>query len=403
MASHLLTTTKFSALLVALLLSATACHDDPLPTGPDASPAPSVEALTASAAPAFVQVSPGSNFTCGLTAAGVIWCWGDNAHGQLGDGTTTRRLTPVVVRAGALRFRHVAAATYHTCALTTDGRAYCWGDNWYGQLGLGDGTHNPRLRPNPVAGGLTFRQLGAGGFGHTCGVTTAGRAYCWGNNQFGELGDGTETERDAPVPVAGGHVFSEVLPRGFVTCGTTTDHAAWCWGYGPFGQLGNGSGKELTPARVAGGLLFRHVSPGGSHTCGVTTDSRAYCWGDNYSGELGDGSTTNRERPRAVAGGLWFTGITAAGPATCGITSGGRVYCWGNNGVGVLGDGTTTNRLTPTATAGNHLFERVNTGGAHTCAITSNGRTFCWGSNNAGQLGDGTTIERHRPTRVIGG
>jgi alpha-tubulin suppressor-like RCC1 family protein len=402
MVPHPTTPARCLTVLLALLLSATACQDDPFPSGPEAPPARVTEALTASAAPAFVQVSPGGAHTCGLTAAGVIWCWGNNATGQLGDGTTTNRLTPVVVRAGALRFHHVTAADYHTCALTTDARAYCWGDNSYGQLGLG-GPTTRRLRPSPVSGGLTFRQLSAGGLGHTCGVTSTGRAYCWGNNQFGQLGDGTETDRSAPTPVASTLAFSEVLPGANFTCGTTTGGTAWCWGYNAFGQLGDGTtAPRLTPVRVLGGLTFRHVSAG-DHTCGVTTASRAYCWGSNFNGELGDGTTTERHQPRAVAGGLTFTGVAAAGSTSCGITPGGRVYCWGNNFYGRVGDGTTTNRLTPTATAGNHLFERVNNGGVHACAVTSDGRTFCWGGNYAGQLGDGTTTERHVPTRVVGG
>jgi alpha-tubulin suppressor-like RCC1 family protein len=400
MCSPRITSRKACALIVGLVVTATSCHEVP-PTGPDEASALAADVAAASVAPAFIQVTPGFAHTCGLTGGGVIYCWGYNFQGQLGDGTTTSRVTPVVVHAGALRFRQVAAGDYHTCALTTDDRAYCWGDNGYGQLGTG--TIGRQFRPAAVAGGLEFRQLSAGGFGHTCGVTASGLAYCWGHNEWGQLGDGTSTDRVAPTPVAGRLTFSQVLPGAVHTCGTTTAQVAYCWGYNVFGQLGDGTvAKRLTPTRVAGDLKFTHVSAG-DHTCGVTTDAKAYCWGDNFRGKLGDGTTTDRHRPTLVAGGLRFDGVSAGSNASCGITAAGRVYCWGSNSYGQLGDGTIKARLTPTATVGGILFDRVNTAGTHACAVTGAGKTYCWGSNYAGQLGDGTTTDRRRPTRVGGG
>jgi len=186
--------------------------------------------------------------------------------------------------------------------VTTSGAAYCWGSNAFGQLG--DGTTTQRLVPTPVAGGLTFTAVSAGWW-HTCGITTSGAAYCWGNNGF--LGDGTNTGRLVPTPVAGGLTFTTLSAGPGETCGVTTSGAAYCWGYNAFGQLGDGTtANRLIPTPVAGGLTFTAVSAGveveTGHACGVTPGGAAYCWGaSNGAGALGDGTTTDRLVPTLVA------------------------------------------------------------------------------------------------------
>ena len=220
----------------------------------------------------FASVSVGLFHICGVTPEGAAYCWGSNDGGALGDGTTTGRLTPVPV-AGGIRFASVTAGqdfgsesgqdSYdaHTCGVTPEGVAYCWGFNGYGQLG--DGTTTGRLTPVPVAGGIRFASVTAGqDFGsesgqdsydaHTCGVTPEGVAYCWGFNGYGQLGDGTTTGRLTPVPVAGGATFASVSAGRGHTCGVTTEGVAYCWGWNGFGQLGDGSEtNRLTPVPVA--------------------------------------------------------------------------------------------------------------------------------------------------------
>src|SRR5437867_1818795 len=149
----------------------------------------------------FTAVSAGFIHTCGLTTAGAAYCWGTNAYGQLGDGTTTTRLTPPVVAGGGGIAARVGARLAHTCGLTAAGAAYCWGPGGTGQLG--DGTTTTRLSPVLVAGGVSFAAVDAGQI-HTCGLTAAGAAHCWGDNTAGQLGDGTTTTRLSPVLVAGG-------------------------------------------------------------------------------------------------------------------------------------------------------------------------------------------------------
>src|SRR6266404_8115973 len=210
-----------------------------------------------------------------------------------------------------LVFRQVSAGGLHTCGVTSDDLAYCWGYNNYGQLGVGT-TDGPELclslgcstRPVAVLGGLRFRQVSAGE-DHTCGITTDYRAYCWGLNG-GSLGDGTMLSRSTPVPVAGQLSFRQVSAGDVHTCAVATDNRAYCWGYNGSGQLGNGTQSfdpPLTPVAVVGQLQFRQVSPGGEHTCAVTTDDRAFCWGSNRYGQLGDSTEISpRLRPTRVAG-----------------------------------------------------------------------------------------------------
>jgi alpha-tubulin suppressor-like RCC1 family protein len=188
---------------------------------------------------------------------------------------------------------------------------------------------------------------------HTCAVTTGGLAYCWGANTFGQLGDGTATQQEAPVAVSGGLTFSTVSATGAShTCGVTSGGAGYCWGWNGSGELGDGStAASAVPVPVTGGLVFAAVSAGGGHTCGLTTSGSAYCWGLNDLGQLGDGTTTQRTSPVAVSGGLTFGSIDAGFAHVAAIAAGGAGYSWGSNTSGELGDGTTTNRTVPTLVA----------------------------------------------------
>jgi alpha-tubulin suppressor-like RCC1 family protein len=211
---------------------------------------------------------------------------------------------------------------------------------------LGDGTTVPRRLPVRVSGGLTFRRVFTAGL-HTCGATLDSHAYCWGKNEDGQLGDGTTIQRVKPAAVAGGHRFKDVMvgaARGpswnSASCGVTTDDRAYCWGDNVYGALGDGTTTSRSlPVAVSGGLAFAKVSEGGVHTCGVTTDNQAYCWGSNGNFQLGDGSQNDHATPTPVRGGL-FRAITTGTFHTCALALDGRAYCWGINFDGQLGIGT---------------------------------------------------------------
>jgi alpha-tubulin suppressor-like RCC1 family protein len=335
-----------------------------------------------------------------------------------------------VAPAAALSFRQVSVASNHTCGVTTDDRAYCWGDNTYGQLGTGssagpetcsDASGAPcSTRPVAVTGGLRFHQVSVGGGGdesYTCGVTTDDRAYCWGDNTDGQLGDGTTTSSPSPVAVAGGRRFRQVRTGGNHTCAVDPFDAAFCWGDNSAGKIGDGTTTDRrTPVRVLAGLRFRQLTAGGSHTCGATTGDRAYCWGWNALGQLGDRTTTDRARPTPVAGGLRFRQVSAGGNHNCAVTRDDQAYCWGKNRFGQLGNGTRVGPETcqlfggnpcstkPVAVLRDLPFRAVSSGNDYTCGVTTTSIAYCWGRNLQGQLGDGTQYNtRVRPVAVLGG
>jgi alpha-tubulin suppressor-like RCC1 family protein len=389
--------------LALALVPVLGCREDvQSPTAPE--PAPTLS--TAATPLFFTQVSMGSDHACGTTTDHRAYCWGSNAFGKLGIGTTAPvdyyREKPVEV-VGGLSFRMVSAGTAHTCGLTTEDLAYCWGYNRLAQLG--EGTRINRLRPVPVAGGRHFRQLRAG-HTHTCAVTWSDEAFCWGDNSYGQLGDGTTHGPLRPVRVAGGLPLRRVLAGVSHTCASSAAGRTYCWGSNAFGQLGDGTTTQrLTPVPVKSGLLFLQLSTGKFHSCGVAT-GRAYCWGYNRHGALGDGTLTRRLIPVAVAGGLQFMGVSAGDEYACGVTTGKLAYCWGNNDFGQLGDGTRdTERLTPVAVSGGLALASVNTSMSlsSTCAVTTGARAYCWGDNWMGQLGDGSHANaRFVPAAVVG-
>ena len=385
----------------------------------------------------FAAINAGVVSSCGLTTSGVAYCWGTNDLGRLGDGSTQDKLVPVPV-SGGLRFTTLMTASVQTCGLTTGGAAYCWGSNLFAALGSGtttapqmcysadwadEGVGNQPCSPSPlpVAGGVRFVALSAGGSGATCGLTSDGVAYCWGYDADGELGSGTRTgcysPSDAvallpgttnwpcsptPVPVSGGLAFASLSASGFHTCGLTTGGAVYCWGSNYYGELGSRSTtNQNVPVKVPAVMRFVAISSGSYHTCALTTDGRAYCWGWNNNGQLGDGTTMDSNLPVPVAGGLRFITLSTMSWHTCGLTTSGEAYCWGQNFDGQLGDGTTTNRNVPVPVLGGLRFVALSAGHRHTCGVTTDG-TYCWGANDYGQFGDGTTTSSNTPVKATG-
>ncbi|UCF19821.1 MAG: hypothetical protein JSU87_18235 [Gemmatimonadota bacterium] len=345
------------------------------------------------------MVEGGNEHACGLTEGGALYCWGDNTFGQLGDGTNLDSNVPVRV-AGGLLFTQVDAAETHTCALTADGDSYCWGDNTLGQLG--DGTNTASNVPVQVAGGRTFAWINAANHGfHTCGVTVNNAAYCWGDNDFGQLGDNSTTPANTPQAVSGGISFDMVSGGLDHTCGVSSNGTGYCWGRNSARQLGNGTNTDSSvPVEISGGLVFAEIWAGRFHTCSMTTGSEAYCWGTNGDGQLGDGTNLQSGVPVLVADShVWESTVVGANHS-CGLETGGVGYCWGDNGDGRLGNGTTTSANIPTLISGGLLFSQIMGGRAHTCGVTTVGDAYCWGSNVDGQLGNGTNSRSLTPSKV---
>jgi alpha-tubulin suppressor-like RCC1 family protein len=358
----------------------------------------------------------GRGYSCGLTPAGAAYCWGWNAFGQLGATINAQYTTTPVAVSGGLTFASLAAGRAHVCGLTRSGAAYCWGSNFDGELG-NTSVSGTTTTPTAVIGGHTFYQLAASGF-HTCGLTATGAAYCWGSNNHGQLGTATNagTDNANPTPSAvGGDLSFVALTAGFDhTCGRTQDDAAYCWGNNNGGELGNGTtGTDpvTSPEAVAGSLAFTQLGAGDRFTCGLTEAGAAYCWGFNFNGVLGSTVPGNiASSPAAVSGGLSFAALASGLDHNCALTAAGAAYCWGRNPSGDLGvtpSGPTDSRDAPVAVGGGLSFALLGLGDDASCGITGAGQAYCWGRNDVGQLGSdanvGTQNDNPSPVAVSGG
>jgi alpha-tubulin suppressor-like RCC1 family protein len=351
-------------------------------------------------------ISAGGDHTCAVTSAGGAKCWGNGEFGDLGDGTETNKTTPVDVSGLSSGVTAISAGSVHTCALTSAGGAKCWGNDEFGELG--DGTATNKTTPVEVSGLSSGVAAITTGEVDTCAVTSAGGAKCWGYNEYGELGDGTTgPETDEPEEVSGLTSGVAAISAGeFHTCAVTSAGGATCWGGNEGGDLGDGTERNrTTPVDVSGlssGVVA--ISAGGGQTCALTTAGGVECWGQNDSGQLGDGTTTDRTTPVDVTG--LASGVVAISTGqnhTCALTSAGGVKCWGNGEHGQLGDGTETNKTTPVDVSGlSSGVTAISAGYDYTCALTSAGGAKCWGQNGSGQLGDGTTTKKTTPVDVSG-
>jgi alpha-tubulin suppressor-like RCC1 family protein len=347
-----------------------------------------------------VALSAGGMTTCAVAVGGAGVCWGNNVDGQLGDGTTVDKNVPTAIVSGSTVFGSIATGTGHACGLRPSGEAFCWGNNFSGQLGDGSAP-NGQLTPVPVTGGHQFQALVLGDV-HTCGLRLDGTAWCWGSNANGRVGDNTTVaQRVTPVAVAGGLTFTALAAGAGHTCGLTAA-GLYCWGAGGGGRLGDGSAVDRrAPTLVAApGITFIAVAAGVGHTCAITDSNTAMCWGGGTSGALGTGNQTNQLTPVAVSGTGSYAKIAAGLNHSCAITTTGAVQCWGSNASGKLGDGTTANRAVPTAIAVTLSAASVDLGYDHSCVATVAGSAVCWGRNAEGQLGDGTLVAAPKPQGV---
>ena len=363
---------------------------------------------------AFQAVSAGRTHTCAITVSSATYCWGADDFGQAGRpglvdygslSFPARVFYPTPIRvAEGLTFTAVSAGGFHSCGLTAAGSAYCWGFNGYGALGAG--TRDDSWRPLAVAGSHAFVSLDAGTH-HTCALTAAGSAYCWGSNSSGQLGSSGVTLSPNPLLVAGGIAFTSLSAGGSHTCALTSDGVAYCWGENAGGQLGVGESvtSSTTPLPVSGGLTFVSISAGESHTCAITRGGSLYCWGWNLDNQLGNGTqSTPSVVPVAVSLNPNIIGTDAGSSHSCAIDTSNVAYCWGQNLKGQVGIGSITSDLfsTPQRVTGSLAFQTLTAGRSHTCAATLDLVWYCWGSNESGVLGVGNTTDSGAPLKILG-
>jgi len=339
-----------------------------------------------------VDVAAMSRHTCAILKDGTVWCWGYNIGGYLGDGTTidksfpTRVLLPGPARqvAGTGGFGDT-----HTCALLVDKTVACWGNNQYGELG--DGSTDSTV--TPVLALLTSVRQIATNRGSTCAVTTDDTLFCWG-----EIIPGW-----SPSPVQVAPSVSSVAMGGNHACLITTTGVLRCWGSNTSGELGIGpQGNQAAPVTVNGIANVVEVACGGAHTC-ARNGVGIYCWGSSSNGQLGLGDMTSHDVPQPLD--LPSVEFIALGGLHSSVIVNGELYMWGVNGSGELGDGTAVDELSPKS-IGLTSVKMTSLGsprvvGAHSCALTDAGVLLCWGLNDVGQLGDGTTVSKSIPTPVV--
>ena len=385
-------------------------HDNISSRGPATGPS------RAAGAHSILQIATGNSFACYVSEDASVKCFGADDFGQLGDNSTLANMNSAVTVSGGLNSLSITAGAQHACAIQTDQTVKCWGRNAEGQLG--DGTNTRRPTPVSVTGVTGAIALSAGA-SHTCALLMDRSVVCWGLNTNGELGDGTYHSRSSAgdvvanaVETADGSPLANVIALesgAHFTCAITSDGALSCWGDNSSGQLGvamlaselaNSSAALPVPSLTKVRALDSQASA--SSICAVTGDDIVSCWGANDGMQLGDGTTDMLTAPRVVTGFDRPQFVAVGANNACVVTQAGAFDCWGSNDNGQLADGTTTSR--PTAhPAGSALgIQMLSTGGFHTCALGQDARVSCWGYGAFGQLGNGFATDSSEPQTVSG-
>ncbi len=330
-----------------------------------------------------------------MRADATAWCFGENIYGQLGIGTNKDSTRPVQV--GGAEWASISTSGGSTCGIKLTTELFCWGMNTRGQLGIGPVTQ--RWTPQKVVG-TGWTQVSAGWL-HTCAIKTDGSLWCWGNNDRGELGLGNKTMKKVPAKVPNISDWVAVSSGGWHTCGIRRNGVAYCWGRNDFGQLGTKNNVGyLSPARVGTSRGFTSIDASWSSTCGVTKVNEILCWGQNDQGQLGDATTAVRTAPVRVAGDHKWATVGLGDAHGCGLDLQGSLWCWGANRYGQLGDGSQTPVRTPKRVLGTATYSTLDVGWMHTCGLTTAVRVHCWGNNEQGQLGRGDRANRSAPPGV---
>lgn len=345
----------------------------------------------------------GGSFTCARKADKSIWCWGGYYYAPFPDSDIRRRMLPERLPQ-AESFVQLAAGTHHLCGVRADRSVECWGHNLYGELGTPDSRPGMESRrPHPLVKLPALddvEQLALGGF-HTCVRRRGGAVWCWGRNEYGELGDGGVTERATPMPVAGLEDVVDLRAGGMHTCARKRDGSIWCWGHNGHGDCGIGdeiqSVKRPRLVSPIGGAVVQ-MSLKGFGTCARLADRTARCWGTAGPGAHPNG--IERGLIPAPVGGLADAEAVAVGDYghACAHVGSGSVWCWGHP----IGHGETApTRKVATRIAGVTEVTELALGHTHACARRVDGAVLCWGNNDQGQLGDGTTKDRSTPAIVL--
>ncbi len=359
----------------------------------------------------WLLVDTGTNHTCAIRDDRSLWCWGDNSRSQLGDGNIAdpgdldgNNLTLPKQIGTQTDWTAISLGDEFSCGIRTisdtDKRIYCWGDNSDGQLGQDPLSLDPVSAPLQESSSLADWDNLATGYNHSCAIKQDQTLHCWGDNQYGQLGQGTTSDSFIPLPISagGGNLWTDVATGNGHTCGIKDDATLWCWGNNAIGQLGVGNTSHLaTPTQISHDNDWLSVFAGNGTTCAIDSEHIGFCWGQNENGQLGNGVSTDTDRPRMFDNSDSWLRLDSGVEHSCGLKDESglmTLWCGGGNSFGQLGIGSTANQATPIQIKGsNGLLDywlSFSSGHYHSCAIYSDQALYCWGKNSHGQLGKGT-------------
>ncbi|MCA8838471.1 MAG: putative Ig domain-containing protein [Proteobacteria bacterium] len=345
----------------------------------------------------FSQISIGDSrivdaHTCSISAEGAAYCWGAGDAGQLGLGETNRAVNVPFQIGSAEDWAQISSGGFHTCAVKKDSTLYCWGYGFPGQLGLGD--TDTRMSPTQVNLIADWVNVSAGLF-HTCAINNNGELFCWGEGGSGQLGNSLTDDQDLPSSVGGGSDWAQVSAGASHTCAVKTNGSLYCWGAVTLPADGemNVSLSE-SPTQVGTATDWQTVSAGSSHSCATKTTGALLCWGANSSGQLGLGDNNDRAMPEQIGTDTDWSNVSAGISSTCAMKAAGQLWCWGDefttNTEGELAINTSNS---PSRIGTDTNWQAINVGEAHTCGLKGDTATTasieCWGSGTRGRLGLG--------------
>ena len=344
------------------------------------------------------QVATGTAHNVIIKNDGTLWAWGSNINGQLGDGTTENKNTPTQIGTDS-NWKTVIAGGSHTMAMKKDGTLWAWGFNSNGNLG--DGTTIHKSIPTQIGTDSDWKFITMNNNGSSFAIKNNGTLWAWGYNFYGQLGDGTTTNKTIPTQVGTATDWKTVTAGYYHIMAIKNNGTLYSWGYNDYGQLGDGTiTQKNSPTQIGTASDWKSVVTGSLYSMAIKNDGALWAWGSNNKGQLGDGTTTNKTTPIRIGTATDWKTVTAGDDNTMALKNNGTLWAWGDNSFGQMGDGTTIQKNTPTQVGTAADWKMIWIDSNHTLATKNNGTLWAWGDNAYGQIGDGIGTNKNIPTQI---